>query len=357
MLNNQLYEALRREFGKVTVYSRGEAATYSVNRRTALDIGSRDWASDVKGGEHYEVTCPLCGMHKLWFSYLAGSVVEIPGERPVWFPEGLMICYYCQGMSSKEERDKVWAKLHNHGEFFHVKKREAFPEDGAWSFDLGGGSSGEGSDRPSVVFPDGVGISDPSVPAEVVEYLKSRDIDPSDLERECAACWCPDPTGNGIGRITFPVYRNGILVGWQGRALPRFCSKSVPKYWTCGSKANWLFNLDRARWFPFGVLVEGVFDCFRVGVQGVCRFGKTTSVGQLRMLVSTWGNQGLVILPDMNDPDALPSAVKEASQWNARTLFKDGVKVVRLPVGNDPGSLSHEAIAGMIREQTGLELK
>lgn len=357
MLNKQLYDALRREFGKVTVYSRGETAEFSVVRHTVLDRGGKDWASNVKGGEHYEVDCPLCGMHKLWFSYLAGTVVESPGEQPLWFPEGLMICYYCQGMASKTERDKVWAKLHRNGEFFHVKKSEAFPGDGAGAFDLCDGPPGEGGDGPPVVFPPGVGISSPEVPREVVEYLKGRDVDPADLERECAACWCPDPTGNGVGRIVFPVYRNRVLVGWQGRALPRDCSKTVPKYWTCGSKATWLFNLDRARWFSFGVLVEGVFDCFRVGVQGVCRFGKTTSAGQLRMLVSAWGRQSLVILPDMNDPQALPDAVKEAAQWNARSLFKEGVKVVRLPTGSDPGSLTHEAIATAIKNQTGLDLE
>lgn len=357
MLNDQLYEALRREFGKVTVYSRGEVAEYTVSRRTALDRGGKDWAADVKGGEHYEVTCPLCNMHKLWFSYLAGTVVEFPSERPVWFPEGLMICYYCQGMSSKEERDRVWARLHRNGEWFYVKKEQAFPEDGAGVFDLGCREPGEGLDRPRVLFPEGVGISDRSVPEEVTGYLMSRGVDPFELERECAACWCPNPTGNGVGRIVFPVYRNGQLVGWQGRALPKDCSKAVPKYWTSGSKANWLFNLDRARWFPFGVLVEGVFDCFRVGVQGVCRFGKTTSTAQLRMLVSAWGGQSVVVLPDMNDPDALPHAVKEAAVWNARSLFKDGAKVVRLPSGSDPGSLSHEAISKLIKEQTGLELK
>ena len=357
MLNDQLYNALRRAFGRVTVYSRGEAATYTVKRRTTLDRGGRDWATDVKGGEHYEVTCPLCNMHKLWFSYLAGTVVESKTEPPVWFPEGLMICYYCQGTSKKEARDAIWSRLHANGEFFHVKKEQAFPEDGAGLFDLGGGESGEGDVGPRVVFPQGVGISDPSVPPEVTAYLMERDVDPVQLERECAACWCPNPTGNGIGRIVFPVYRNKVLVGWQGRALPRDCSKAVPKYWTSGSKANWLFNLDRARWFPFGVLVEGVFDCFRVGVQGVCRFGKTTSTAQLRMLVSAWGGQGVVVLPDMNDPEALPGAVKETKLWNARSLFKDGAKVVRLPAGSDPGSLTHEAIAELVRSQTGWELK
>ena len=357
MLNRPLYEALRREFGKVTVYSRGEPATYSVKRHTALDRGGRDWATDVKGGEHYEVDCPLCGMHKLWFSYLAGTVVESKGEPPVWFPEGLMICYYCQGMSNKAARDNVWARLHNKGEFFHVEKEQAFPKDGSGLFDLGGDPSGDGGNGARVSFPAWVGLSDPALPERVRLYLEGRGVDPAELERECAACWCPDPTGNGVGRIVFPVYRNGELVGWQGRALPEDCSKTVPKYWTCGSKANWLFNLDRARWFPFGVLVEGVFDCFRVGVQGVCRFGKTTSIAQLRMLASAWGGQSVVVLPDMNDPDALPHAVKETAAWNARGLFKGGAKIVRLPNGSDPGSLSHGEIAALVREQTGLELK
>lgn len=356
MLNNKLYEALQKAFGKVSVFSRGEPATYSVKRRTLLDRGGHDWASSVKGGEHYEVECPLCGMHKLWFSYLAGTIVESPGESPIWFPRGLIICYYCQGTMDRAARDSIWERVNN-GEWIHVTKEEAFPEiGGAWSPDVDCDACDTGVVVPRVSFPDGVGISDPSVPEKVREYLKGRDVDPAELERECAACWCPNPTGDGVGRITFPVYRNRELVGWQGRALPEDCSKRVPKYWTSGSKASWLFNLDRARWQPFGVLVEGVFDCFRVGVSGVCRFGKTTSVAQLRMLVSCWGEQGVVVLPDMNDPEALPHALKETSEWNARALFKEGASVVRLPDGTDPGALSHETIADLVFRQTGRRL-
>lgn len=357
MLNQQLYDALHKAFGKVNVFSRNEPATFTAQYKTSLDRGGRNWATNVKGGEHYEVTCPLCGMHKLWFSYLAGTVIESEGEPDLWFSKNLLICYYCQGTSNELSRKAIWLRLKPEGEYFHVTKEQALGTNSYSLSDLSSETSGESDISPTIVFPPGVGVGDQSVPERVKQYLKERNVDPKQLEAECAACWCPNPTGNGVGRIVFPVYRNSKLVGWQGRALPEDCSKTVPKYWTCGSKANWLFNLDRARWFPFGVLVEGVFDVFRVGIQGICRFGKTTSISQLRMLVSCWGDQGIIVLPDMNDPDALPDAIKETTEWNARNLFKEEAKVVIIPKGKDPGSLDHETLVKLIKEQTGRTLQ
>lgn len=351
MLNRQLYEALQREFGNVHIYSAEEPAVFTVRRRTVLDRGGKDWGENVKGGEHYAVRCPFCGYPTLWFSYLAGAVMDVAGGEPIWFPRGLMICYHCLETNKKEKRDEIWKRLQKEGEVFRVKEGA-----GDKFAALDSGLPGETGPAPAVAFPAGCGIASSGVPEKVREYLRERDVDPAELQRECAACWCENAAGDGVGRITFPVYKNSQLVGWQGRALPEDVSRGKPKYWTCGSKAGWLFNMDRARWFPFGVLVEGVFDCFRVGVQGVCRFGKTTSIAQLRMLRSFWGDQGLVILPDMNDPSAWDDADKEATEWNARGLFKDGVKLVRLPAGRDPGSMKHSELASLIKEQTGREL-
>lgn len=351
MLNKQLYDALHRAFGPVKVYSIGEAVTYSVKRRTALDKSGKDWAENVKGGEHYAVRCPFCGRPTLWFSYVAGSYMEPKGQSPIWFPRGLLICYHCHETDKKEKRDEIWKKLQTPGQWFRVEETA-----GDKFAALDSGLPAEPVNAGISTFPSGCGIASPAVPEKVKKYLIERNVDPVELQKECAACWCENPTGDGVGRIVFPVYKNGKVVGWQGRALPEDVEKGKPKYWTFGSKANWLFNMDRARWFPFGVLVEGVFDCFRVGVQGVCRFGKTTSIAQLRMLRSFWGNQSVIVLPDMNDPAAWGDAEKEVTEWNARGLFKDGALMVRLPEGRDPGSMSHQEIANLIKEQTGKEL-
>ena len=89
---------------------------------------------------------------------------------------------------------------------------------------------------------------------------------------------------------------------------------------------------------------------------GVCRFGKTTSASQLRMLVNCWGDGSVIILPDMNDPDAHPQAQKEIAQWNARSLFKGGAMIAVLPEGKDPGSMKHQELQAIIKEQTGKEI-
>ena len=155
MLNKQLYEALQRAFGRVTVFSRGEPATYTVRRSTSLDRGGRDWAENVHGGEHYEVTCPLCGMHKLWFSYLAGTVVTCKGASPVWFSDSLMICYYCNGTNNPSSRKGIWMKIRKGGEYFNVTEEEAF--NGSGMFDIGGDPLGESDISNIVAFPSGVG--------------------------------------------------------------------------------------------------------------------------------------------------------------------------------------------------------
>jgi len=166
-----------------------------------------------------------------------------------------------------------------------------------------------------------------------IVYLKSRGFDPEELDRDFAFRYCakgrvfPHVPFDASNTIVIPIYSVGRFLGWQARLLynPKEVSEEVlqvmgytarkengelkrpPKYLTSPglNKKELLYNVDWAKQYDTVVVTEGVFDCIRVGRQGVATLGKLVSDYQKRMLVSLWKTVVLLL-----DPDA--SATQEA---------------------------------------------
>lgn len=162
-----------------------------------------------------------------------------------------------------------------------------------------------------------------------IVYLKSRGFDPAELDRDFAFRYCakgrkfPHVPFDASNTIIIPIYGSDKFLGWQARLLydPKKVSDDVlkvmgytetkssgelkrpPKYLTSPglNKKEMLYNIDWAKQYDTVVVTEGVFDCIRVGRQGVATLGKQVSDYQKKMLTSLWKTIVLLLDPDATE--------------------------------------------------------
>ena len=170
-----------------------------------------------------------------------------------------------------------------------------------------------------------------------IVYLRSRNFDPRELDEDFGFRYCasgrrfPKAPFDASNTLIIPMYVNTRFVGWQARLLydPKKVSEDVlqalgyterkddgtikrpPKYMTSPGlrKQEILYNADWAKQFDTVVVTEGVFDCIRVGRQGVATLGKLVSESQKKMLLSLWKTVVLLL-----DPDAQETQMKLAAE-------------------------------------------
>ena len=347
VLNKELYTRLQKVFGLVEVFSQGERATYTYDKGSIYEpVIGKVFARNVSGGEHYAIRCPFCKKdRKLWLSYLANSHIKENGID-IFFHKGLIICYRCHFNSDKDKLNAFWNMLYT-----GVKS----------SFSLVETPESVETVTQEVRFPKTVPILDPSVPSRVTSYLINRGMDLKELEDVYHVGYSEDSKilVKGVPRIIFPIIQNGEMVAWQGRCLNTDVERwKVPKYqFPAGAKIKWmLYNGDVARWQPYAIITEGVTDVIACGKPGVAVFGKTVSQRQVEMLISYWGERGVIRIPDMDDPEAYTVAKEELTRWNASGLFKKGAHLVIPPKGKDPGDMTRSEIYTLIQQQTGILL-
>lgn len=173
----------------------------------------------------------------------------------------------------------------------------------------------------------------------------------------------------GVGRagklkdyVVFPVYMDGLLVYWQGRA-----TWDPPAYYTAEMRKEWIratayrktlnpysqpgqytaqdvvFNHDRARTSPEVVICEGPVDAIKVGPHAVALFGKSCSPSKLHRITRMHARAYVVYLD--RGEEELESArhiAAQLAQWAP-------TRIAVPPVGSDPGSLSPAENAAVVR--------
>lgn len=181
-------------------------------------------------------------------------------------------------------------------------------------------------------------------------YLASRHFDDVDdlVSRYRLRC-CP--TGQYKDRVLIPLYQNGALVGWTGRAIqptitaPRYLSSS-------GVVKKMVFNEDELlEGGKVLFITEGVFDCLKidyygepVGVRATCLFGISMTTDQAYTLSSLRSRFKQVII--LLDRGAVEAAFN-ALDW----LQAPNVSIGTLPDGvKDPGALLPKDVEQLIGE-------
>jgi hypothetical protein len=180
-----------------------------------------------------------------------------------------------------------------------------------------------------------------------VEYLASRGFsDVHELANTFRIGVCVNPRLDKYrlmhGRIYIPVFFNGQLIGWQGRIVGE--SKTAPKYYNGLRKSQALYNYDVAARQPVVVVVEGVPSVWRLGLAGVCIFGKTLSAWQCNTIATTWANKPVFVVLDHDAQSELEHVVTQLCARNVNVV------PVILPDARDPADYSRPELFSMLSD-------
>ena len=320
-LNQDLYSRLHAICKSVKVAKVGERLVTSIveDKLVILDYG-----------ETYRICCPFCARrgdpdtrHRLWISHAWG--VE-PADSPIKWR--LATCFHNDC-------------LHDYASYRSLR---------SFVFGIGG----ERYYKPILVQgklpsapPSTPGICVPltELPKDhsAIKYLQSRGFDPAIIYSEYGVSYCQDSDSFplAIDRLVMPIVFDGAKVGWQCRYIGTPPSKNIPKYFSAPGMSikNYLYDYDRAKSFPFVVVVEGIFDAWAIGQGAVALFGKTASRRQLELLHS-WQMVLLYL-----DSDAVEEAHKIAKQLSNKHV------IIVESENKDPGELSRERNRALIFEK------
>lgn len=363
-LNQTLYGKLRTRFGRVRVANPGEALVGEY-RPNVTGRDRDDFVVDHPG-EYYQVCCPKCHdtKHRLWINHRWG-VKDQKGNRNLH----LAVCY-------------------NEGCYAHYQERIDLLED---LNQVGGGGSLE---RATVQQGEEIDFANievalpghhellhelpPHHPANA--YLAGRGYDPEKLGRFYGVGYCNhSPMLLAANRIVVPIYVEGKLKGWQARYIGDMDwhdPNSPPKWYFMPrfKKGQTFYNIDAAKTFETGVVVEGCGDAWGFGPMSLATFGQTMTVTQKRLLKSIYANRSVVLLwdPEAMDPmgwlareDAAGREVKPTKRTSMErrkeklddlfdelsSSFKHGFAPIKLPWGSDPGSLDRAYLREYVRKE------
>jgi DNA primase len=168
-----------------------------------------------------------------------------------------------------------------------------------------------------------------------IKYLISRGFDPDllvNLYRIRGVLGCPTQWKY---RLIIPIYFNGVVVSFQSRA----CFDTDMRYITCSQAAEIIhhkdifYNTDNSRGDTV-ILVEGVFDVWKMGDNCISGFGTEITSAQTQFLVNYY--KKVIVLFDA-EREAYRKAVKIA---NEISVLGGAAEVIDWK-GTDPGDLSY----------------
>lgn len=335
-LNPSLYGALKGRFGTVKISNEG--CRY---RARPYMSGGRKREQKVDPGEQYRVCCPYCNdkRYRLYVSYMWRT---LDGNGRMSY-RGMAHCQNEKcSMEGLEDELRVYVRLrttvmHRPTDEPLVMTAEDFKE-----------VTLPGTCVPLNMLP---------VNHAAIRYIEGRDFTWQELHETWGVQFCTHAEQDQEGfipgtkihaglvrnRLIVPICWLGKQIGWQSRAINEH---SEPKYYTMPGlpKSRILFNGDRAKEHKFGVVVEGVFDAFRVGTRAVALLGKNMSVPQRELAHAYWATGALCV---MLDADAIDDMEVLQNLINPK-MFRLGVFPVVLPEDMDPAKMRHDDLWALI---------
>ncbi len=328
-LNPTLYSLLEHKFGSVHVANPGAPA--QIRRFRDPTRPGRVITQAASWGEYYCVCCPFCNDvgHKLWINHTYGVDYDAKtGRRTDTY---LACCYKNSCLQKPGKFEQLEQMIFGPGR--PVIKRAAIrvvePVPESTELNL-----------PGTI----VRIDELPHTHRAVEYVVGRGFDPQQLASVFNVGVCVEASFRYrimTGRIFIPSYFNKKLVAWQGR-MTRDAAKGEIKYYTQGSKSRALYNYDVACTQPFVVLVEGAPSVWRLGVTGVCLFGKTLSHWQANTVGTTWAGKPVFVMLDCDARKELETATAQLSQHNVAVI------PVLLPDARDPADYSQPELRSLL---------
>ena len=182
-------------------------------------------------------------------------------------------------------------------------------------------------------------------------YLRKRNFDPDSLIRTWdLKATTPFSKLDGIDyrfRILAPIYWNGKVVSFQARD---YTGKQELKYKACPEERETIHHKHILYGHPTlwekrrGILVEGIFDVWRLRLSACATLGTGYTSDQVRVMTKTFDELFILFDPE-------PIAQKRAHELQEELAFW-GVKTHVIDPGltTDPGDMSDDDATHILKE-------
>lgn len=340
VLNPALYRRLRR-LGNVIIANQGVAQVRKIRKDI---VTGRKKVDIITPGEYYRVCCPFCNDtdHKCYINHMYGVQDEYGN------PEIFLIHCFKAGCPLNSKLEGIY---HKAKEYF-IGRTLPIPQKAIVK------SSNASSTIKPCKIPEGtVGFDSLEPKHHAFKYLANRGFDPVELTKLYGIGWCSNR--NDVmcyNRIIIPIYQKGKLVSWQARVTYDKEKHKTPKYYFAknSKKSNYLYNLDLARGFKTGIIVEGVTDVWRVGACAVATLGAHISDKQKVLFENAFMDYSGVLLYDGDVADKDEVETNDKLHRIIDTFsnkFKGGFCWVKLPSNTDPAMLSTKKLRKYVSQE------
>lgn len=145
-------------------------------------------------------------------------------------------------------------------------------------------------------------------------------------------------------RILIPIMWDNRQVSFQGRDIT---GKSDLRYITCPEDREVIHHKNilggfQQQWTSTGIICEGWFDVFRLGLQASCTFGIKYTPEQVRVIARTFKRVAVCF-------DDEPQAVEQANKLVSELKFR-GLDAFWVPIESDPGGMKQTDANYLIKQ-------
>lgn len=256
------------------------------------------------GGSDIQVNCPFC--------ILRGRTADTGFKLYISINKDVYHCFRCD---SAGRTSRLFPQLASYGTVFDRTVVE--------------------DDKQLESLPEGFRLRELPEGHVARNFIQNRGFTCDELDSK--VLYCPEYRKGNLSfgqRILFPIAQFGSYRGFQARAL----DNKEPKYIGATSmvKKTILYNFDEAFLQDEElVIVEGFFDCLKVGSTGVAVMGKAVSDEQLRLIRLGRFKRVVVLLDKDAKKEVKETAAKLAPYFTTFVGFLDK---------KDPGEMSHEEL-------------
>lgn len=280
----------------------------------------------MSGGTFYYVNCWNCGKSKMFIhnnEYKGFHRCWVCGHKGDLFD---LISHYDQ----IDRREAIQFVLGNHIELGAKQEDELLFEFKTWS------RESKREKNKEIQLAGNVKLLTSIPESECYHYAEIRGITREMMKKFHVH------GSDGLKRIFFPIYEDGMLVGWQARAIndwiqPKLMSSTGFKKSLC------LFNYDNVKMSESIVIVEGPIDALKAHKHNsVALLGKSMSNEQFLLIQSLPHLKKVYIALD-------PDAAENARELGSKLVSHFDVHMVNLPGNTDIGDCDEEEVDYYIR--------
>jgi hypothetical protein len=138
-----------------------------------------------------------------------------------------------------------------------------------------------------------------------IQFLKAKynGFDPIYLSKHYSVGYTDEPDqiyAYSKNRIIFPIFRDGKVIAWQGRAVD---AQQTPRWYLPPGFVKTFYNMDRVPELATPIISEGIPASIACGPNGIAIFGKELSDTLCREFAEKWKSAIIALDPETFVPD------------------------------------------------------